>query len=112
MMGHSWSRAAQPMAPWPLQQPRKRLMDARTVAVGCDRVPNEMVRRGRRFESVGGLSPLASVSQHLNRLATGRIVDRRKGTSAIYWINDPTVIELCELACRPLRGPASARGPR
>ena len=55
--------------------------------------------------------PPASVSQHLNRLATGRIVDRRKGTSAIYWSSDPTVIELCDLACCLLSGPASARGP-
>jgi DNA-binding transcriptional ArsR family regulator len=44
--------------------------------------------------------PLASVSQHLNRLAAGGIVGRRRqGTSIIYWIAEPTVSELCDLVC-------------
>jgi DNA-binding transcriptional ArsR family regulator len=43
--------------------------------------------------------PLASVSQHLNRLAAGGIVGRRReATSIIYWIDEPTV-ELCDLVC-------------
>jgi DNA-binding transcriptional ArsR family regulator len=55
--------------------------------------------------------PLASVSQHLNRLADGRIVSRRRqGTSVIYWVSDPTVVELCELVCAPLRRDAPAKG--
>jgi|SRR5215217_6067368 len=59
--------------------------------------------------SVGQLAersgvPLASVSQHLNRLASGGIVARRRDrTSVIYWVSDPTVVELCELVCAPLR---------
>jgi DNA-binding transcriptional ArsR family regulator len=65
--------------------------------------------------SVGQLAersgvPLASVSQHLNRLAEGAIVDRRReGTSVIYWVSDPTVVELCELVCAPLREDARAK---
>ena len=43
---------------------------------------------------------LASVSQHLNRLAAGGIVGRRRqGTSIMYWIAEPTVRELCDLVC-------------
>jgi DNA-binding transcriptional ArsR family regulator len=54
--------------------------------------------------------PLASVSQHLNRLAEGAIVDRRReGTSVIYWVSDPTVVELCELVCAPRREDARAK---
>ena len=67
--------------------------------------------------SVGQLAelsgvPLASVSQHLNRVASGGIVDRRRdGTSVIYWVSDPTVVELCELACAPLlRRPRARKG--
>jgi DNA-binding transcriptional ArsR family regulator len=53
--------------------------------------------------------PVASVSQHLNRLADGGIVFcRRQGTSVIYWVSDPTVAELCGLVCAPLRGDAGA----
>jgi DNA-binding transcriptional ArsR family regulator len=52
--------------------------------------------------------PLAGV-HHLNRLADGGIVSRRRrGTSVIYWISDPAVAELCELVCAPLRGDAGA----
>jgi DNA-binding transcriptional ArsR family regulator len=53
--------------------------------------------------SVGQLAelsgvPLASVSQHLNRLAVGGIVGRRRqGTSIIYWIAEPTAGEICDL---------------
>jgi DNA-binding transcriptional ArsR family regulator len=67
------------------------------------RVLRELYENGEA--SVGqlaGLSglPLASVSQHLNRLAVGGIVGRgREGTSIIYWIAEPTVSELCDLLC-------------
>jgi ArsR family transcriptional regulator len=66
--------------------------------------------------SVGQLAelsgvPLASVSQHLNRLADGGIVARRRqGTSMIYQVRDPTVVELCELVCAALRPDAPAKG--
>jgi DNA-binding transcriptional ArsR family regulator len=69
-----------------------------------------------RQASVGQLAelsdvPLASVSQHLNRLADGGIVGRRRqGTSVIYWVSDPTVVELCELVCAPLRGGTRVKG--
>jgi ArsR family transcriptional regulator len=58
--------------------------------------------------SVGELArrsgvPLASVSQHLNRLADGGLVERRReGTSVIYAIADPTIGRLCELVCGTL----------
>ena len=59
--------------------------------------------------SVGGLAvltgiPLASVSQHLNRLAHGGVVGRRReGTSVRYRISDPTIEALCEVVCSGLR---------
>ena len=47
--------------------------------------------------------PLASVSQHLNRLADGGLVTRRRaGTSVIYAIADPTLERLCEIVCATL----------
>jgi ArsR family transcriptional regulator len=52
--------------------------------------------------------PLASVSQHLNRLAAGGIVGRRRqGTSIIYWIAEPTVSELRDLVCGRLAAEAT-----
>lgn len=48
--------------------------------------------------------PLASVSQHLNRLADGGLVARTcEGTSVIYAIADPTLERLCESVCQTLR---------
>jgi DNA-binding transcriptional ArsR family regulator len=39
-----------------------------------------------------------NVSKHLGALAAGGFVTRRKqGTSSIYRISDPTVLELCEV---------------
>lgn len=58
--------------------------------------------------SVGSLAaltgvPLASVSQHLNRLAHGGIVARRRdGTSVLYRISDPTIESLCDIVCQGL----------
>jgi ArsR family transcriptional regulator len=47
---------------------------------------------------------MASVSQHLNRLAVGGIVARRReGTSALYRIADETIEALCDLVCSSLR---------
>jgi DNA-binding transcriptional ArsR family regulator len=77
------------------------------------KVLNELHEAGEA--SVGQLAelsgvPLASVSQHLNRLAGGGIVARRReGTSVIYRVSDPTVVELCELVCAPLRDNAKGR---
>jgi DNA-binding transcriptional ArsR family regulator len=68
--------------------------------------------------SVGELAELsgvslASVSQHLNRLASGGIVSRRRDwTSVIYWVSDPIVVELCDLVCAPLRRQPRARKGR
>lgn len=48
--------------------------------------------------------PLPSASQHLNKLATGAIVARRRqGTSVFYRIADPTVEQLCDLVCAGVR---------
>jgi DNA-binding transcriptional ArsR family regulator len=55
--------------------------------------------------SVGTLAeragvPVASVSQHLNKLAAGGIVARRRqGTSVLYRVSDPTIEQLCSLVC-------------
>lgn len=47
--------------------------------------------------------PVASVSQHLNRLAIGGIVARRRqGTSVMYRIADDTIEALCDLVCSSL----------
>ena len=44
--------------------------------------------------------PHSQRKQHLNRLAPGVIVGRRReGTSVIYSITDATVTELCDLVC-------------
>jgi DNA-binding transcriptional ArsR family regulator len=55
--------------------------------------------------SVGDLAvlsgvPLASVSQHLNRLADAGLVGRtRRGTRVVYSIADPTIEHLCSIVC-------------
>lgn len=47
--------------------------------------------------------PVASVSQHLNRLAHGGVVGRRRqGTSVMYRITDDTIEALCEIVCASL----------
>jgi DNA-binding transcriptional ArsR family regulator len=44
--------------------------------------------------------PVASASQHLNKLAAGGIVSRRRqGTSILYRVSDPTIEQLCSLVC-------------
>jgi ArsR family transcriptional regulator len=49
--------------------------------------------------------PLANASQHLNRLAQGGIVARRRsGTSVLYRIDDPTIEALCDIVCSGLQG--------
>ncbi len=46
----------------------------------------------------------ANVSRHLQALATGGIVGRRReGTRTYYFIADPTIFELCHLVCGSLR---------
>lgn len=60
--------------------------------------------------SVGALAErtgiaVASVSQHLNRLAAGGLVGRRReGTRIKYRITDPTVEELCRVVCAGFDG--------
>ena len=47
---------------------------------------------------------LANASQHLNRLALGGLVARRRdGKNVLYRISDPRVEQLCELVCTGLR---------
>ena len=59
--------------------------------------------------SVGALAsvtgiPVASVSQHLNRLAYGGVVSRRReGTSVKYRIADATIEALCDVVCAGLQ---------
>jgi ArsR family transcriptional regulator len=56
-----------------------------------------------RLAALTGI-PIASVSQHLNRLAHGGLVSRRRqGTSVHYRIADPTVEALCDVVCAGLR---------
>lgn len=46
----------------------------------------------------------ANVSKHLRLLAAARMVRRRaEGTMAYYRLTDPSVGELCALACRAIR---------
>jgi len=46
----------------------------------------------------------ANVSKHLRQLLDAGIVARRTaGTSAYYSVQDPTVIQLCDLVCDRLR---------
>jgi DNA-binding transcriptional ArsR family regulator len=73
---------------------------------------------GNGEASVGQLAelsgvPLASVSPHLNRLAIGGIVGRRRqGTSMINWIAELTVSEPCDLVCGRLATEAPTRKVR
>lgn len=56
---------------------------------------------------------LANASQHLNRLAAGGLVARRRnGKSVVYRIADPRVEELCATVCSSVRERADvlARG--
>lgn len=47
---------------------------------------------------------LANASQHLNRLALGGLIARRKdGKSVLYRISDPRVEQLCDLVCSGMR---------
>jgi hypothetical protein len=58
-MEHLWSRAvATGGNRWQMGLPRKRLEQAKTVAMGCDQLPGPQNGKegGRRFESVRGLS--------------------------------------------------------
>lgn len=51
---------------------------------------------------VAGIS-VANASQHLNRLATGGVVGRRReGTSVRYRIVDDSIEQLCHLVCEAL----------
>ena len=68
--------------------------------------------------SVGQLAartgiPVASVSQHLNRLALGGIVTRRReGTTVRYRIADTTVETLCDLVCASVQAQQDSREQR
>ena len=56
---------------------------------------------------------LASVSQHLNRLANGGIVaKRRNGTSVLYRITDDTIEALCDIVCAGLMRDTSSASER
>lgn len=47
---------------------------------------------------------LANASQHLNRLAMGGLVARRRvGKTVLYRISDPRIEQLCDLVCSGLR---------
>ena len=46
---------------------------------------------------------VGNVSRHLAQLRSEGIVQRRaEGNRAIYRINDPTIIEICEIVCSGL----------
>jgi DNA-binding transcriptional ArsR family regulator len=47
----------------------------------------------------------SNVSRHLSVLRREAIVERRaEGNRAVYSINDPTVVQLCEIVCGGLEG--------
>ncbi len=57
---------------------------------------------GAVAEAVGARH--GTVSKHLGVLFAAKVVARRKqGTSVIYWISDPVVLEVCDLVCGALR---------
>jgi len=44
-----------------------------------------------------------NASAHLNRLALGRLVSRRReGTSVLYRVEDPSLPRICEIMCESL----------
>ena len=52
-----------------------------------------------------------NVSRHLSTLqAEGFVARRRVGTSSIYSISDPSVLELCERVCGGIEAQLSALG--
>lgn len=63
----------------------------------------------REEASVGELADAidashANVSKHLNLLLGERMVSRRReGSRAVYWISDPSLIQLCEEVCAGVR---------
>lgn len=47
---------------------------------------------------------VANVSQHLNRLAAGGVVERRReGKNVIYRVSDERVGQLCDIVCASVR---------
>ncbi len=47
----------------------------------------------------------SNVSRHLSVLRREAVVERRaEGNRAIYSINDPTIVRLCEIVCGGLEG--------
>lgn len=71
------------------------------------RLLNELDAAGEL--AVGALAARAGVglstaSKHLRRLEReGAVVRRRRGTSILYRVADPTLAALCAIACAPLR---------
>jgi DNA-binding transcriptional ArsR family regulator len=52
--------------------------------------------------------PVANASQHLNRLASGGIVSRRRqGRTVVYRITEPVVLQLCAIVCASLDVPGT-----
>lgn len=53
-------------------------------------------------------STQANVSRHLQQLANGGVLQRRKqGLQVFYSIGDPTIYKLCELVCGSLEKQAA-----
>jgi DNA-binding transcriptional ArsR family regulator len=47
----------------------------------------------------------SNVSRHLSALRREGLVERRpEGNRAVYSINDPTIVQLCEIVCGGLEG--------
>ena len=59
---------------------------------------NEEASVGELTEALGGSQQ--NISKHLSALhAEGFVSRRKRGTSALYRISDPGVLELCERVC-------------
>lgn len=57
--------------------------------------------------SAAGVSRF-NASAHLNRLALGKLVSRRRaGTTVLYRVEDPLVPHICEIMCNSLEGSPS-----
>lgn len=64
---------------------------------------------GEIAEALG--SSQQNVSKHLSALqAEGFVARRKQGTSSIYRISDPTVLELCERVCGGIEAQLRALG--
>jgi DNA-binding transcriptional ArsR family regulator len=78
------------------------------------RILHTVIEQGE--QSVHAIAEAAGVSRfntsaHLNRLATGGLVNRRREGSTVYYrVDDPQLPRICESMCESLRARAGVLG--